>query len=364
MFRHWCRSNASRLAVAGFALGLLATASGFDSPAASATKPQYGSLVISTDAPGGGLANGYCLTASGPSTFTTAGSGTNGNLGQINQIDIVPGKYVGSIFDCGAQTGGTSNGNVKFTITANTTFSATYQLVAGGSIGGQILDSNTGVGAPDVSVTVYDTKRQIVLQTGCTDSDGNFSYGGLPLSPGVRVYFAGPGSACSNDKSYVPEWYGGASYATAATVVPDPNCCGTQLDATTLTATSTKGHVTITSLTITGSTQAPNFTVAGSGFGTPPTGSAPICSDETTGAGEIFASKLNFNDNSSAQWQAGFGNDCIGLVVSSWSDTSITFTLGSWYAGPGAAQGTALNAGDPYTVVVRGAHLTGIVAFG
>jgi hypothetical protein len=363
MLHQWCNRNAGRLALALFASGLIATGWSFDSSGASATQPKYGSLLVQTDAPGGGLANGYCLTASGPSTFTTAGSGTDGNLGEINQANVVPGKYVGSIYDCGAQTGGTSNGNVKFTITANTTFTATYQLVAGGSIVGQVLDSNTGVGAPYVSVTVYDVKRQIVLQTACTDSDGNFSYGGLPLSPGVKVYFAGPGNACNNNKSYTPQWYAGTSYATAATIVPDANCCGTQLDPTTLTATSTKGQVTITSLTITGSTANPSFTVAGTGFGTEPSGTAPICSDETSGAGEIFGSKLNFNDYSSAPWQAGFGNDCIGLVVTSWSSTSITFTLGSWYAGPGAAQGTALNAGDPYTLVVHGAHLTGVVGF-
>jgi hypothetical protein len=363
MLHQWCNRNAGRLALAVFASGLFATGWSFDSSGVSASQPKYGSLLVHTDAPGGGLANGYCLTASGPSTFTTAGSGTDGNLGEINQANVVPGKYVGSIYDCGAQTGGTSNGNVKFTITANTTFTATYQLVAGGSIVGQVLDSNTGVGAPNVSVTVYDVKRQIVLQTACTDSDGNFSYGGLPLSPGVKVYFAGPGNACNNNKSYTPQWYAGTSYATAATVVPDANCCGTQLDPTTLTATSTKGRVSITSLTITGSSANASFTVVGTGFGTEPSGTAPICSDETSGAGEIFGSKLNFNDYSSAPWQAGFGNDCIGLVVTSWSNTSITFTLGSWYAGPGAAQGTALNAGDPYTLVVHGAHLTGLVSF-
>ena len=44
-------------------------------------------------------------------------------------------------------------------------------------------------------------------------------------------------------------------------------------------------------------------------------------------------------------------------------DEAVRSALGSWYAGPGAAQGTALNAGDPYTLVVHGAHLTGVVAF-
>ena len=97
MLHKWCNRNARWLALAVFASGLFATGWSFGSPgvSASATQPKYGSLLVHTDVPGGGLANGYCLTASGPSTFTTAGSGTDGNLGEINQANVVPGKYVG-----------------------------------------------------------------------------------------------------------------------------------------------------------------------------------------------------------------------------------------------------------------------------
>jgi hypothetical protein len=185
------------------------------------------------------------------------------------------------------------------------------------------------------------------------------------VSPGVKLRIGGTTGACPNDPTYLSAWYGGTNFSTASTVTPDAACCGTQLNPTTLTGLnpSKNGKVTITSVGFGGTSSAPTFTVNGSGFGSQaqhPT--APVCPDETSGAGVIFAGGLYFNDTSSADWQAGFGNDCIGLVVSGWSDSTITFTLGSWYAGPGAAQGTILNNGDPFTMTVRGAHFTGTVS--
>jgi hypothetical protein len=333
---------------------------------AAPTPPGYGSILDQIQGPGGGLANGYCLTAKGPAgSFTTAGSGTDGHVGEINQANVPAGRYTGVIYDCGAGTGATSNGNITFTVTANTQFSATYVLVLGGSIVGSLLDSVTGGPAVAVSVTAVDSARNIVLATACSDSSGNFSFGNLP-DAGVKVKFGGGGanSACSNDKVYTATWYGGTSFATATVVMPISVCCGTQLNPTTLVSTggvSKNGKVTITGVTFSGSASAPVFTVTGSGFGKLPNdGTAPVC-PETAGAGFIYGGQIYFNDNSSAQWQAGFGNDCIGIIPEAWSDTSITFILGSWYSGPGAAQGTALNPGDPYTMTVRGAKYVGVV---
>ena len=362
--------RSKRLWVAlGLAVSLIAAAIvSMPLSASAAPPPGFGSILISVDGPGGGLANGYCLTVKGPGgSFTTAGSGTNGVLGQINQSNVAAGRYVGTIFDCGAGTGATSNGNVTFTVTANTVFTATYVLVNGGSIVGTLLDSVTAGPAVSVSVTVFDSARNIVLAFACSDSTGAFTFGNLP-DAGVKVKFGGGGaqSVCGNDTVYKTTWYGGTSFAAASVVKPISVCCGTQMNSTTLTSTggvSRNGKVTITSVSFGGTSAAPVFTVTGTGFGKlPGNGTAPVCT-ETAQAGFIYGGQIYFNDNSSAQWQAGFGNDCIGLIPEAWSDTSITFVLGSWYAGPGAAQGTALQAGDPFTMTVRGARFDGTVSF-
>ena len=335
---------------------------------ARATSPGFGSIQLTVTAPGGGLVDGYCLSATGSAgSFVTAGSGTDGNTGEIVQANITPGTYKGVVYDCGGGGGYTSNGEIKFSVTANIQTSiGQVQLVGGGSLSGQVLDQATGAGAPDVSFIVWDAAKKIELASECTDSDGNYSAGGLPTA-GVKIQFVT--GACSNDSSYAPQWYDGAtSFSTATIIDPTTACCGAQAAPVTLadTTTSKNGNVSITGVTISGSASAPEFTVSGSGFAGRP-GSAvaikPPCK-EIADAGKNFGTDIYFNDNSANQWQAGTGGDCIGLVLVSWSDTSIVFTLGSWYSwsGGGAGQGTILNDGDPYTMTVRGAHFTGLVS--
>ncbi|MGA2210082.1 MAG: hypothetical protein ABSH30_10640 [Acidimicrobiales bacterium] len=325
-----------------------------------------GSIQLTVVDPSGFLVNGYCLSASGASKFVTAPSGTDGNTGEIVQANVNAGSYKAVIYDCGGGQGYSSQGQLSFGVTANIQNSlGQFQLENGGSVYGQVLDAATGVGAPDVSVTAYDPSKQIEISGGgCTDADGNWSFGGLPTS-GVKIEFGG--GSCGNDDAYAAQWYDGASSFKTATVIdPLAACCGTPANTVTLTdkTTSKNGKVSITSVTISGSSESPEFVVAGSGFGSGPgKGAAPGCT-EIAGAGLNYGSKIFFNDNSSNQWQAGTGSDCIGLVIVSWSDTSIVFDLGSWYSwsGGGAGQGTVLNAGDPYTMTVKGAHLTGIVS--
>jgi len=120
----------------------------------------------------------------------------------------------------------------------------------------------------------------------------------------------------------------------------------------------------ITAVVISGTSASPAFTVTGINFGTQVgKGVKPPCR-ETTNPGRNYGKQIYFNDDSTAHWQAGTGRDCIGLVIGSWSETSVSFTLGSWYSWSkgGGGQGTILNNGDPYVMTLKGAHFSGTVA--
>ena len=331
---------------------------------APAVASGFGSIVAEVDAPGAGPINGYCLSAAGSAgKFTTAPSGTDGNTGEINQATVASGSYKGFIYDCGGGGGYTSQ-QITFSVTANIqTNMGTYLLQNGASMYGQVLDSSTGAGAPYVTFRVFTATRSILLGSACTDSGGNYSMGGLPTS-GVKIEFGG--STCPDDGSYATQWYDGAStYATATIVDATTACCGFLLNTVTLAdkTSSKNGSVTITGVTISGSSTAPEFTVSGSGFGAGPGPHVNPPCPEVAGAGKNFGSNIYLNDYSGDSWQAGTGGDCIGLVIVSWSATNVVFTLGSWYATAGAEQGTVLNEGDPYTMTLKGAHFTGLVSF-
>jgi hypothetical protein len=317
----------------------------------------------------GAFVSGACLTGNTKkSSFTTAPSDLNGSITQAN---VPTGDYTGYYFDCGgSSTGGVA---VSFHVSnGKTTNLGTQQLPPGGSVYGQLTDSHSGQGAPLVSVAAVDPNSGALLAaSGCSDSSGNYSIGGLPTS-GVKVRFASDG--CSNDGSFLPTWYGGSSFATATVIPITAGCCGTGLTTVTLT-NSASPNATITSVSMTGvstlgSPSNPTITVTGTGFGKKPPASqpAPSCpGDPNSGLGVDFKkAKLYLNDYSSQNWQAGFApGDCIGLVITSHSSTQIVFTLGSWYQAPGGGgqgpTGDALAIGDPYTMSVKGAHFTGIV---
>jgi hypothetical protein len=127
----------------------------------------------------------------------------------------------------------------------------------------------------------------------------------------------------------------------------------------------------ITGVVFTGSPANPTITISGSGFGTAPT--------ETTIAfqgftGSDYGDQLYLFDlsNNPQNFSAGLGypnasnkRDFIGLVIVSYSDTSITYQLGSDYASFYFPQAVfELNDGDSYTVVVGGgASFSGTVSY-
>ena len=127
----------------------------------------------------------------------------------------------------------------------------------------------------------------------------------------------------------------------------------------------------ISAVYVSGSPSSPTITVTGSGFGSEtalgtaenpadyfPAG-ATVCSGNL---GSDYGANLYLQDTSGG-WNAGKGatstanGDQIGLVISSYSDTKIVFTLGSCYSY------YRLSAGNAYTMNVLGASYSGTVEY-
>jgi hypothetical protein len=139
----------------------------------------------------------------------------------------------------------------------------------------------------------------------------------------------------------------------------------------TTTGASAASGPSISAVYVSGSLSSPTVTVTGQGFGTesalgaaqdpaayfPP--GASVCSGNL---GNDYGANLYLQDTS-ANWNAGEGGtptangDQIGLVISSYSDTKIVFTLGSCYSF------YRLSAGDAYTMNVLGASYSGTVEY-
>ena len=102
-----------------------------------------------------------------------------------------------------------------------------------------------------------------------------------------------------------------------------------------------------------GTPSNPTITISGTNLGNfPPIGTPETCQAGDTGA--IYgASGLWFSDTTTG-WTAGQSGDCIGLVVSSWSGTQVTFTFGNQYGNY-----PPIGTGDSFAVDVQGAGFSG-----
>ena len=114
-------------------------------------------------------------------------------------------------------------------------------------------------------------------------------------------------------------------------------------------------------------------TVSGQNFGTEP---VPIPGDMSgspafdgyTGQDFGSAHELAFTDDATAApapWNAGQTGNHIGLVVSSYTDTSISYNFGNGYGSTFGYPngGYFLKEGDPFSVYVKGQLCTGTVSF-
>jgi len=113
---------------------------------------------------------------------------------------------------------------------------------------------------------------------------------------------------------------------------------------------------------------SPTVVITGSGLGTAPRASlVTACHANPANAGDTFGkSGLWIRDSGpSVPFLAGRGRPpkqtCVGLVLSSWSSTSITFTFATDFYGP--PSGYLLNAGDNFTISVKNRVRSGQVTF-
>ena len=115
----------------------------------------------------------------------------------------------------------------------------------------------------------------------------------------------------------------------------------------------------VTGVSFAGADTNPTVTINGTGFGSEPgvgLQNSPGCG--ATGTNFMY-SNLMMYDNTQGDWQAGYGGDCVGLDVSSWTPTQITFTFGSWYTDQEVSASTELQQGDSYTMDVDGSYFSG-----
>jgi hypothetical protein len=122
----------------------------------------------------------------------------------------------------------------------------------------------------------------------------------------------------------------------------------------------------ITSVVFTGSSAAPTITVNGTGFGArPPRGtdnSVTSCGPYTNN-GKVYANSLWFLDDTN-EWQAGAGKppnqNCIGVIVVSWTSTQVVLQFGSAY---GSFAHWTADPGDNFVLKLKKFYFGGIVSY-
>jgi hypothetical protein len=125
--------------------------------------------------------------------------------------------------------------------------------------------------------------------------------------------------------------------------------------------------VRITSVTFSGSPASPTVTITGSGFGRKaPKGAsastAPGCGG-LVGPGLDYGNSLWFIDDT-VPFTAGQGKpptngSCVGVVVNSWSDTSVSLSFGVWYG----QNDWVANPGDNFVWTIKGYPFGGLISY-
>ena len=124
--------------------------------------------------------------------------------------------------------------------------------------------------------------------------------------------------------------------------------------------------VKIHTVTVTGSVDAPTITIHGVDFGSAPTWAANSAGCGATG--KNFGTTWWLGDplylkDTSANWSAGEPNDCIGLVLSSYTSHQIVFSFGNYYDKTGAKVPVLLSDGATFSVTVFGGTKSAIVKY-
>jgi hypothetical protein len=265
-------------------------------------------------------------------------SGLQSNGGPTQTIALDPGSAAIDHVSNGALCPSTDQRGASRTTPCDI---GAYDTDWGPAVEIDVSGSQTSGGSSNLSYTTTAPGGVVSGTLTCTTVDG-----GTPLSPGLAIgTHTVDGSNCSGlsssdqaDYAVFPSSYVGVTNGYAVS--------------------------TITAVYFGGSVSSPVVTVVGSGFGSqanlgPAQGSC--------GTGSNYADNLYLSDTNQV-WAAGQGppdaGDCIGLIISSYSDTDIVFTFGSEYGvypvGAGVAQ---LTGGDSYTMNVLRSTLSGTVSY-
>jgi hypothetical protein len=78
----------------------------------------------------------------------------------------------------------------------------------------------------------------------------------------------------------------------------------------------------------------------------------------------VFPRGALFLADDTGGWAAGFGGDCIGLIISTYTATTIVFTLDAWYQQDGQPEGINLSSGDSISLTVKGTTASSTVNYG
>ena len=119
---------------------------------------------------------------------------------------------------------------------------------------------------------------------------------------------------------------------------------------------------TVTNVAFLGTLYSPQIVITGSGFGT-----APPYPSTRAGCGYSgldygdYLSLTDDSDGPDGAWTAGQGSDCIGLVVSAWSNSQIVFGFGNGYGTP--TNPMLLLPGDSYSLNAFTTTVTGTVSY-
>ena len=153
------------------------------------------------------------------------------------------------------------------------------------------------------------------------------------------------------------------------------------LAGTGLAGATTPAH--ITSVKTSGTSASPEITVKGRGFGSRPaprptnfptptfkTGcpKVPVAKAGRTYGDQLYFTDLNAKKGTYKNWTAGqYDNqfqDCLGIVIDRWSNTTVRFHFGATYGKFFPGNTYFLSSGDRFKVFVRHATLVGKATLG
>ena len=194
------------------------------------------------------------------------------------------------------------------------------------------------------------------------DTGDDFGWGGLVFQDLSHGWGGGEAGNCigllltSWSNTQVVFTFGN-QYANYGPMNPGDQVEATIQGATDTVTASFPNLPSISSVTLTGTAANPTVTVSGSNFGSnPPTGTPETCQSGDTG--DDYGSAGLILQDTTESWGAGQSGDCIGLLLTSWSNTQVVFTVGNEYAHYGP-----IAVGDQIKVTVQGATDTVTASF-